>query len=231
MLARARNELFCDRREDAEMNFENRVGWTRDMSRRLLGMENPDAYRAALDLVRKDAEDAMAKVPAGAGLRSWQTLASDLASALKPKSDELSEEARLLAASIRSFVTMARRNPAEQLPTKPTPRRVLQALLDFGGEASHSAVRERLGYKPTHFSNILKPLSAHGFVRVMADAADAREKRLLITSAGRMAVGRADARRHAYRKSYVLASEMRPTSTHSYHSITDRRSSLSAAGQ
>lgn len=231
MLAQARIGVSSGRREGERMNFEDRVSWTRDMSRRLLGMETPDAYRAALDLVRKDAEDAMAKVPAGAGLRSWQALASDLSSALKPKSDALSEEARLLAASIRSFVTMARRNPAEQLPTKPTPRRVLQALLELGGEASHAVVRERLGYRPAHFSNILKPLSAHGFVRVVADAADAREKRLLITSAGRLAVGRADARRHAYRKSYVLASEPRPASSHSYHSSTDRRSALSATAQ
>ena len=173
---------------------QRKVDWTRQIARKTLQRPQPDV-KLVYDLVREHAEEAMGAVPAGPDLRGWQSLATDLASALRPHDPELAERARLLAGRLRALVGLMARAPVERLAVRPTSRRVLAAIVELGGAGCTLAdVRGRTGLSQSHMSNVVRALSAHGFIEVEADVRDGRGRRLSVTSAGRAAMG-AEARR------------------------------------
>lgn len=148
----------------------------------------PEGLPLALDAVRHAALQAASSSPVAPDLRDWQHLALDLEAALRGADDELAGQAEALASELRSVVTMAARNPADQLAARPASRRVLLALQELGEGARLSKVRERSGHSSQHLSNILKALTAHGFVEVSADEQDGRGRRLSLTPEGRRAI-------------------------------------------
>ena len=173
---------------------QRRVDWTRQLARRQMAKPDPD-IALVFEIVSEGAEEAMAATPAGPDLRAWQLLATDLTSLLRPRDTELAERARKLAGRLRSLVGLMARAPAERLAIRPAARRVLSALIELGGEGlTLSEVRERTGLGATHMSNIIRALAAHALISVEADARDGRGRRVSVTSAGRTAVGRADAK-------------------------------------
>jgi DNA-binding MarR family transcriptional regulator len=173
---------------------QRRVDWTRQTARRLMDKTPPDA-EIAYDMVSEAAEEAMGASPSGPDLRGWQSLATDLASALRIHEPELAERARLLASRLRALIGLMARAPVERLAVRPTSRRVLGAILELGGtDCTLAEVRKRTGLSQTHMSNVVRALSAHGFIELASDVKDGRGRRLSVTSLGRTAVGRADAR-------------------------------------
>jgi len=182
---------------------QRRVDWTRQMARRLVEKPEPDA-EIAFELVAEGAEEAMAASPAGPDLRGWQSLATDLSSALRPHDADLAERARLLAGRLRSLVSLMARAPVERLAVRPTSRRVLAAILELGGtDCTLAEVRRRTGLNQSHMSNVIRALSAHGLIEVESDVRDGRGRRLSATSAGRTAMGRADVRLRKRFDSYL----------------------------
>lgn len=176
------------------MVSQRKVDWTRQLARRLLGKPEPEK-EFVFEMVADGAEEAMGASPAGPDLREWQSLATDLASALRPLDADLSERARLLAGRLRALVGLMARAPTEKLAVRPTSRRVLAAILELGGTGCTLAdVRRHTGLSQTHMSNVIRALSAHGLIEVASDVKDGRGRRLSITSAGRTAMGRAAAR-------------------------------------
>jgi DNA-binding MarR family transcriptional regulator len=164
------------------------------MVRRQLERANPD-LELIFELVHEGAEEAMGASPAGPDLRGWQSLATDLSSALRDLDADLSERARLLAGRLRALVGLMARAPVERLAVRPASRRVLSAVLELGGEGcTLSDVRAKTGMSQQHMSNVVRSLSAHGLISVEQDDRDGRGRRLWVTSAGRTAVGRAEAR-------------------------------------
>lgn len=148
----------------------------------------PEGLPLAVDAVRHAALQAARSSPAGPDLRDWQLLALDLEAALRGSDDGLANEVEALALELRSVVTMAARNPADQLASRPASRRVLMALQELGDGARLSKVKERSGHSSQHLSNILKALTAHGFVEVTPDEHDGRGRRLSLTPEGRRAI-------------------------------------------
>jgi len=129
-----------------------------------------------------------------ADLADWQRLALDFEVGLEDVDRDLSADARRLAAELYAAISMLERNPADQIGSRPTARKVLEALAALGGvNCSLSNVRQHSGLGQTHLSNILKPLTAHGFITADADPADARGRRLSLTSLGRAALVREEA--------------------------------------
>jgi DNA-binding MarR family transcriptional regulator len=182
---------------------QRRVDWTRQMARRLMEKAHPD-IEIAFELVAEGAEEAMGASPAGPDLRGWQSLVTDLASALRPHDADLAERASLLAGRLRSLVGLMARAPVQRLAVRPTSRRVLAAILELGGtDCTLANVRKRTGLSPSHMSNVVRALSAHGLIEVEADIRDGRGRRLMVTSAGRTAIGRADVRRGERFDSYL----------------------------
>lgn len=176
------------------MVSQRKVDWTRQLARKLIEKPEPEAG-FAFEMVADGAEEAMGASPAGPDLRGWQSLATDLASALRPIDPELSERARMLAGRLRALVGLVARAPVEKLAVRPTSRRVLAAILELGGTSCTLAdVRKRTGLNQTHMSNVVRALSAQGLIEVASDVKDGRGRRLSVTSAGRTAMGRADAR-------------------------------------
>ena len=121
--------------------------------------------------------------------------------------------ARQLAEEIRATVTMIARNPVAGLTSRPTSRRVLEALVALGGEADFAQVRTRSGHSPTHFSNILKRLAAHGLVRLVHAASDRRAKRLVLSEAGRATMPAAHPRARHTANAYPLELTVAPAQT------------------
>lgn len=176
------------------MMNQRRVDWTRQMARRLIEKADPE-ISIAYELVAEGAEEAMGASPAGPDLRGWQSLATDLASALRPLDQEHAERARILAGRLRALIGLVARAPVDRLAVRPTSRRVLSAILELGGtDCTLADVRKRTGLSQTHMSNVVRALSAQGLIGVASDVRDGRGRRLSITSAGRTAMGRADAR-------------------------------------
>lgn len=172
----------------ASISRPRMVDSVRHAARLLVSTGTQDAASTALDVVRHAALQAATSSPAGPDLREWQHLALDLEAALAAGSPELAQAAEDLAAELRSFVTTAARNPADQLAGRPASRRVLLALQELGDGAKLSRVRERTRHSAPHLSNILKALTVHGFVRMTTDDKDGRGKRLSLTDAGRQAI-------------------------------------------
>lgn len=182
---------------------QRRVDWTRQMARRLIEKPDPD-LQMAFDLVAGGAEEAMAGSPAGPDLRGWQSLVTDLSSALRPHDVDLAERARVLAGRLRALIGLMARTPVEKLAVRPTSRRVLSAILELGGtNCTLADVRIHTGLSQSHMSNVVRALSAHGLIDVEADVRDGRGRRLTVTSAGRTAMGRADVRRGERFDSYL----------------------------
>lgn len=200
---------------------QGKVDWTRQMARRLMEKDAPDV-EIAFELVIEGAEEAMAASPVGPELRGWQSLVTDLASALRPHHAELAERARILAGRLRALVGLIARAPAERLALRPTSRRVLAAILEFGGtDCTLAEVRKRTGMSQSHMSNVVRALSAHRLIQVDPDVRDGRGRRLSVTSAGRTAMGRADMRRGERFDSYLSGEPARrhgATSARSYDS-------------
>lgn len=164
------------------------VDAVRDAARLLISV--PGGASPAVDIVKHAALQAARSSPAGPDLRDWQHLALDLEAALIDAEPELAAIAERLARELRSVVAMASRNPADQLAARPASRRVLLALLELGDGARLARVRERSGHSSQHLSNILKALTAHGFVNVFSDEQDGRGRRLSLTEEGRRAISR-----------------------------------------
>jgi len=165
------------------------------MARRLMEKSQPET-EIAYELVAEGAEEAMGASPAGPDLRGWQSLATDLASALRPHDADLAERARVLAGRLRALVGLMARAPVERLAVRPTSRRVLDAILQIGGtDCTLAEVRKRTGLSQSHMSNVIRALSAHGLIEIASDVKDGRGRRLSVTSTGRTAMGRADVRR------------------------------------
>ncbi len=174
---------------------QRKVDWTRQIARKMLERPQP-LVELVYEIVREQAEEAMGAAPAGPDLRGWQSLATDLASALRPHDVELAERMRLLAGRLRALVGLMARVPTERLAVRPTSRRVLAAIIELGGAGCTLAdVREHTGLSQSHMSNVVRALAAHGFIKVEADVRDGRGRRLSVTSAGRTAMGRAEAHR------------------------------------
>lgn len=191
---------------------QRRVDWTRQMVRRQLERPQPD-LELVFELVQEGAEEAMGASPAGPDLRGWQALATDLATALRPLHEDLSERARLLAGRLRALVGLMTRSPVERLAVRPTSRRVLAAIQGLGGAGCTLAeVRSRTGMSQSHMSNVVRALSAHGLIEVEADDRDGRGRRIWVTAAGRGAIGRAEARLGDRFDSYISEE---PTRRHS----------------
>lgn len=178
------------------------VEGTRRTARTLIARGDAEVAAVVLDLVAARSMNAMSASPAGEDLADWQLLAEDLEIALNPIDAELAARARDLARELGMSVIMMRRNPASQLAKRPTSRRVLKALLDLGGvRCALADVRERSALGPTHFANILRALTGHGFVLVEPDSQDGRSKRISITPTGRDAMsGRAPTERRYVRR-------------------------------
>jgi len=122
-------------------------------------------------------------------LREWQALALDAAAAARAIAPAAAAELARAAAAVRHMIMLAVRNPASQLASRPTSRRVLQAIQQLGGVlCAQTRVRELSDQTPTHFSNTLKILRAAGLVVSESDRADGRERRLSLTSEGRTAL-------------------------------------------
>lgn len=173
---------------------QRKVDWTRHLARKLIEKSEPEP-KFAFEMVADGAEEAMGASPAGPDLRGWQSLATDLASALRPLDPELAERARILAGRLRALVGLIARAPVEKLAVRPTSRRVVAAILELGGtDCTLADVRRRTGLSQTHMSNVVRALSAQGLIEVASDVKDGRGRRLSVTSAGRTAMGRADAR-------------------------------------
>jgi len=182
---------------------QRRVDWTRRMVRRQLERPTPDV-ELIFELVHEGAEEAMGASPAGPDLRSWQALATDLATALRPLSEDFSDRARVLAGRLRALIGLMARAPVDRLAVRPASRRVLVAIYDLGGAGCTLAeVRHRTGMSQSHMSNVVRALSAHGLIEVEADDRDGRGRRLWVTTAGRAALGRADARRGEWFEGYI----------------------------
>jgi DNA-binding MarR family transcriptional regulator len=161
------------------------VDETRRMARALIARGDAEVAAVVLALVSERGSAAMRSSPACPDLRDWQDLADDLEVALEPIDVSLAAVARTLALELSQAVLMRDRNPASQLARRPTSRRVLKALIDLGGvRCPLAAVRERSHHGPTHFSNTLQALTAHGFVSVEPDSQDGRNKRISITTTG-----------------------------------------------
>lgn len=174
---------------------QRRVDWTRQMARRLIEKPEPET-EIAYELVAEGAEEAMGASPAGPDLRGWQSLATDLSSALRPHDADRAERARLLAGRLRALIGLMARAPVERLAVRPTSRRVLVAIAELGGtDCTLAEVRKHTGLSQSHMSNVVRALSAHGLIEVASDVKDGRGRRLSVTSAGRTAMGRADVRR------------------------------------
>lgn len=167
-------------------NPSRMVDSMRGVARLLISV--PDGLPLALDAVRHAALQAARSSPAAPDLRDWQLLALDLEAALRGSDQSLADQAEALASELRSVVTMAARNPADQLASRPASRRVLLALQELGDGARLSKVKERSGHSSQHLSNILKALTAHGFVEVTTDELDGRGRRLSLTQEGRRAI-------------------------------------------
>lgn len=179
---------------------QRRVDWTRQLARRALSLNVPD-IQAAFEIVAEGAENAMAATPTDKDMREWQTLAADVATALKSHDQDLSEQARILAGRLRSSVARVSRAPKENLALRPTSRRVLEAILELGGSnCTLVAVRQRTGLSQTHISNVIRALSAQGFIVVGPDSRDGRGRRLTVTVAGRAGMGLAETARRADRR-------------------------------
>lgn len=122
-------------------------------------------------------------------LRQWHALLLDSAAAVREHSDELAQALSSAADAVRRTISLAARNPADQLASRPTSRRVLLAIHDLGGAGCPmTKVREKAEQSQTHFSNVLRPLRSAGLVTSEADPADGRERRLSLTDAGRAAI-------------------------------------------
>jgi len=102
------------------------------MVRRQLERPAPD-IELIFELVQEGAEEAMGASPAGPDLRSWQALATDLATALRPLDEDYSERARVIAGRLRALVGLMARAPVERLAVRPSSRRVLIAIQELGG--------------------------------------------------------------------------------------------------
>lgn len=164
------------------------VDSVREAARLLISV--PGGASAALDVVSHAALQTARSTPAGPDLRDWQHLALDLEAALGDIDPDLACKAEQLAIELRSVVAMASRNPADQLAARPASRRVLLALLELGDGARLGRVRERSGHSSQHLSNILKALTAHGFVEMVMDEQDGRGRRLSLTDEGRRAISK-----------------------------------------
>ena len=154
-----------------------KVDWARQLARKLIEKAEPDA-EFAFEMVAEGAEEAMGASPAGPDLRGWQSLATDLASALRPIDPELSERAKVLAGRLRALVGLIARAPVEKLAVRPTSRRVLAAILELGGtNCTLADVRRHTGLSQTHMSNVIRALSAQGLIEVASDVTDGRGRR------------------------------------------------------
>lgn len=142
----------------------------------------------ALALVEMNYRVVSEASPVTDDLRQWQLLASDLAAALAPLDAARAQRARRLADEIRATVVMIARNPADQLIIRPASRQVLLGLEMANGRVEHGVLRERCGLSAPNFSNLLKPLRAHGLIDVIDGLDDRRSKIVVLTSNGRKAL-------------------------------------------
>lgn len=154
---------------------------------RVLVAQKAEERDIALLLVERNFRQIAGASPIAEDLRPWQLLASDLAAALSDVDAVRAERARLLADEIRATVVMIARNPEAELVIRPASRRVL-TMLQVHGKEELGVLRGRCGLSATNFSNLLKPLRAHGLITVEDGSDDRRSKIVLLTKKGRGAI-------------------------------------------
>jgi DNA-binding transcriptional ArsR family regulator len=111
-------------------------------------------------------------------LRQWHALLLDAAAGVRGLSSDVGQVLTAAADAVRRTISLAARNPADQLAIRPTSRRVLLALHELGGVGcSMTEVREKAEQSPTHFSNVLRPLRSAGLVTSEAFADCGRARR------------------------------------------------------
>ncbi len=124
-----------------------------------------------------------------AELRGWHEFLRAVSATMRRRAPEQAARLRSFADELRRDILLASRNPADQLASRPTSRRVLAALLQMGGADCRLAdIREVAGQGKTHFSNVLALLKRNGLVTSSGDEADGRRTLLTLTPAGRSAI-------------------------------------------
>lgn len=145
----------------------------------------PALIALAVGFVRRWASDHLEEQPTSPELRLWHELVLDLAISIEERLPDTAAALESLAAEIYGAVTLANRNPRDEIIWRPTVRRVLEALISLGDGCTQSDIRAQTGYGVSHLSNIVSLLRGYKMIDSRPDQIDGRSRRLFLTDEGR----------------------------------------------
>jgi DNA-binding MarR family transcriptional regulator len=182
-----------------ELLDEPPADWIREKIAELLHRRGAGCERLAAELLIQFAKRDLDADPGDPRLRVWHDLVLDLRATIEASAAAEAEMLAMFADLLEKTIRLAARNPADQLVSRPSSRRVLLALHERGGlECSFAEVREASGMSQSHFSNVVRILRAAGVAESNLDRGSGREKRLSLTIKG-LALIASDSRRRPSR--------------------------------